>query len=64
MRSLGVRLAELVTGHGLRPRYHYGNESGIGPGLIPGAPENDPLAGQANVSEGFITPCHIFPLRA
>jgi hypothetical protein len=31
MRCLSVHLAELVTGHGLQPRYHYGSESGIGP---------------------------------
>jgi hypothetical protein len=54
MRCLNAHLAELVTGHGLQPRYHYGNESGIGPGLILDAPGDDPLAVQANVSEGSL----------
>ncbi len=57
-------LAELATGYVLQPRYHYGNESGIGPGLILDAPGTASLRGQANAPEGFITLCRIFPVCA
>ena len=63
-RLASPRLAELATGYVLQPRYHYGNESGIGPGLILDAPGTASLRGQANAPEGFITLCRIFPVCA